>query len=70
LFQDLPSLLSLPAKKLICLFVDTQGEKDMNKKSQYWTFLAGLLILSLLLAACGGAAKQEETSRLAPFTSD
>ena len=27
----------------------------MNKKSQFWTLLAGLLVLSMLLAACGGA---------------
>ncbi len=36
----------------------------MNKKSQYWTLLAGLLILSLLLAACGGAAQQDETIKI------
>jgi len=34
-------------------------EKNMNKKSHYWTYLASLMILSLLLSACGGAGKQE-----------
>ena len=36
----------------------------MYKKSQYWTVLAGLLILSLLLTACGGTAKQEDTIKI------
>ena len=34
----------------------------MNKKSRYWTLLAGLLVLSLFLAACG--AQQEETIKI------
>ena len=35
----------------------------MSKKSQQWTVLAVLLVLNLLLAACGGA-KQEETIKI------
>jgi len=32
----------------------------MNKKSQPWTLLAGTLVLSLLLAACGGAGQARD----------
>ncbi len=31
----------------------------MNKKSQYWALLSGMLVLSMLLTACGGAAEDE-----------
>ena len=37
----------------------------MNKKSQYWTFLASLLVLSLVLSACAGQSRQTP-SRSAP----
>jgi branched-chain amino acid transport system substrate-binding protein len=36
----------------------------MKKKSQFWTLLAGLLVLSLVLSACGGAAKQDDTIKI------
>ncbi|MGZ9222282.1 MAG: ABC transporter substrate-binding protein, partial [Anaerolineales bacterium] len=36
----------------------------MNKKSQHWTLLAVLLVLSLLLAACGAAPAQAETIKI------
>ncbi len=36
----------------------------MNKKSQHWTLLAALLILSLLLPACGAAPAQAETIKI------
>jgi branched-chain amino acid transport system substrate-binding protein len=31
----------------------------MNKKSQYWTLLSGLLVISMLITACGGAGGDE-----------
>ena len=36
----------------------------MNKKSQFWTLLAGLMVLSLLLAACGGAQQGGDTIKI------
>src|SRR4030042_618665 len=39
--------------------VDLRGETDMNKKSQLWRLLSGMLVLSLLLTACGGAGGDE-----------
>ena len=36
----------------------------MNKKLQYWTLLAALLIVSVLLSACGAAPAQASTIKL------
>ena len=36
----------------------------MNKKSQHWTLLAALLIVSLLLPACGAAPAQASTIKI------
>ena len=36
----------------------------MNKKSHYWTLVASLLIISLLLAACGGVGKKDDTIKI------
>ena len=38
----------------------------MKRQSQRWTFLALVLILSLGLSACAGAAQEADTSRSAP----
>jgi branched-chain amino acid transport system substrate-binding protein len=36
----------------------------MNKKSQFWTLLVSLLVLSLVLSACGAAAKKDDTIKI------
>jgi branched-chain amino acid transport system substrate-binding protein len=36
----------------------------MNKKSQYWTLLVSLLMFSLVLSACAGTAKKDDTIKI------
>jgi len=36
----------------------------MNRKSHFWILLASLLVISLVLSACAGAAKKDETIKI------
>jgi branched-chain amino acid transport system substrate-binding protein len=54
----------LPSRREDDLHIlDYQGE-DMNKKSQCWTLLAGVLIVSLLLSGCGAAPAQASNIKI------